>query len=165
MTIEHDPDSIPKKKLLPPQQYTIPLTTTASDTNIPNNNINNDVKLYNSNHSIDNNNLSNSIDSLKNKSNPDMKDVSNKVPNKKSQITRISDKERLFKRRDEGYMSGTRSRQLKRKNNICESKTLDKERSSSMSRLLDEYVFSFVSSHIKLISKLRVLGHQMRKDV
>lgn len=148
MTIEHDPDTIPKKRLLPAQQYTIPLTTTASDTNIPNNAINNDVKLYNSNHSIDNNNLSNSIDSLKNKSNPDVKEVCKNVPNKKGPIVRTGDKERLFKRRDEGYMSGTRSRQLKRKNNVCESKTLDKERSSSMSRLLDEYVLFSPSSSI-----------------
>lgn len=140
VTIEHDPDTIPRRKTLPTQQYTIPLTTTASETNIPNNSINNDMKLYNSNHSIDNNNLSNSIDSLKNKSNPDIRDINIKnVPNKKGPIARSSDKERLFRRRDEGYMSGTRSRQLKRKNNICENKqTLDKERSSSMSRLLDE---------------------------
>lgn len=49
-------------------------------------------------------------------------------------------KERLFKRKDEGYMSGTRSRQLRRKNHLSENKPiLDKERSSSMSRLLDEY--------------------------
>lgn len=49
------------------------------------------------------------------------------------------DKERLFKRRDEGYMSGTRSRQLRRKNQFIETRqSLDKERSSSMSRLLDE---------------------------
>lgn len=135
VTIEHDPDAIPKKKLLPIQQYTIPLTTTASDTNIPNNNINNEVKSYNSNHSIDNNNSSNSIDSLKNKSNPD---IAKNVPTKKGPVTRIGDRERLFKRRDEGYMSGTRSRQLKRKNNLCEKQSLDKERSSSMSRLLDE---------------------------
>ncbi|KAG7206030.1 hypothetical protein KM043_003433 [Ampulex compressa] len=41
-------------------------------------------------------------------------------------------KERLFKRRDEGYISGTRSRQLKRTRD-----PMHKERSSSMSRLLD----------------------------
>lgn len=48
--------------------------------------------------------------------------------------------ERLFKRRDEGYMSGTRSRQLRRKNHLDQNnrQSLDKERSSSMSRLLDE---------------------------
>ncbi|GLH05264.1 LIM domain kinase 1 [Gryllus bimaculatus] len=42
------------------------------------------------------------------------------------------DRERLFKRRDEGYMSGSRSRQLRRSRGSC-----SKERSSSMSRLLD----------------------------
>ncbi|RLU24706.1 hypothetical protein DMN91_002795 [Ooceraea biroi] len=41
-------------------------------------------------------------------------------------------KERLFKRRDEGYMSGARSRQLRRTRD-----PMHKERSSSMSRLLD----------------------------
>lgn len=52
---------------------------------------------------------------------------------------RGENKERLYKRKDEGYMSGTRSRQLRRKNHLAEkSQILDKERSSSMSRLLDE---------------------------
>ncbi|XP_066594562.1 LIM domain kinase 1 isoform X2 [Prorops nasuta] len=41
-------------------------------------------------------------------------------------------KERMFKRRDEGYISGTRSRQLRRTRD-----PMHKERSSSMSRLLD----------------------------
>ncbi|XP_032691563.1 LIM domain kinase 1 isoform X2 [Odontomachus brunneus] len=41
-------------------------------------------------------------------------------------------KERLFKRRDEGYISGARSRQLRRTRD-----PMHKERSSSMSRLLD----------------------------
>ncbi|XP_057319682.1 LIM domain kinase 1 isoform X1 [Microplitis mediator] len=41
-------------------------------------------------------------------------------------------KERLFKRRDEGYISGNRSRQLRRSKDPS-----NKERSSSMSRLLD----------------------------
>lgn len=52
---------------------------------------------------------------------------------------RGENKERLYKRKDEGYMSGTRSRQLRRKNHLVEKdQSLDKERSSSMSRLLDE---------------------------
>lgn len=41
-------------------------------------------------------------------------------------------KERLFKRRDEGYINGARSRQLRRTRD-----PMHKERSSSMSRLLD----------------------------
>ncbi|KAH0550265.1 LIM domain kinase 1 isoform X1 [Cotesia glomerata] len=41
-------------------------------------------------------------------------------------------RERIFKRRDEGYISGNRSRQLKRSKDPS-----NKERSSSMSRLLD----------------------------
>lgn len=53
--------------------------------------------------------------------------------------SRGENKERLFKRKDEGYMAGTRSRQLRRKNHLSENRqSLDKERSSSMSRLLDE---------------------------
>ncbi|XP_069685846.1 LIM domain kinase 1 isoform X3 [Periplaneta americana] len=43
-----------------------------------------------------------------------------------------TDRERLFKRRDEGYISGSRSRQLRRGKGSC-----SKERSSSMSRLLE----------------------------
>lgn len=46
-------------------------------------------------------------------------------------------KERLFKRRDEGYISASRSRQLRRSRGSCA-----KERSSSMSRLLEGYVNS-----------------------
>ncbi|XP_034192448.1 LIM domain kinase 1 isoform X2 [Osmia lignaria lignaria] len=46
--------------------------------------------------------------------------------------TSPENKERLFKRRDEGYISGTRSRQLRRTRD-----PMHKERSSSMSRLLD----------------------------
>nr|XP_012141116.1 PREDICTED: LIM domain kinase 1 isoform X2 [Megachile rotundata] len=46
--------------------------------------------------------------------------------------TSPENKERLFKRRDEGYISGTRSRQLRRTKD-----PMHKERSSSMSRLLD----------------------------
>ena len=46
-----------------------------------------------------------------------------------------ADKERLFKRKDEGYVSGSRSsRQLRR------GRPNNKERSSSMSRLLEGYV-------------------------
>ncbi|CAB3365343.1 Hypothetical predicted protein [Cloeon dipterum] len=51
------------------------------------------------------------------------------------------EKERLFKRRDEGYISGSRSRQLRRnaqQNKAgCNASPGCKERSSSMSRLLD----------------------------
>ncbi|XP_029668189.1 LIM domain kinase 1 isoform X2 [Formica exsecta] len=46
--------------------------------------------------------------------------------------TSSESKERLFKRRDEGYISGARSRQLRRTRD-----PMHKERSSSMSRLLD----------------------------
>lgn len=61
------------------------------------------------------------------------------IPEKNIPEITTSSKERLFKRRDEGYMSGTRSRQLRRKNHLAEKRqSLDKERSSSMSRLLDE---------------------------
>lgn len=55
-----------------------------------------------------------------------------------SSKTSPENKERLFKRRDEGYISGTRSRQLRRTRD-----PMHKERSSSMSRLLDGYSLSF----------------------
>ena len=55
------------------------------------------------------------------------------------------DKERLFKRKDEGYISGTKTRQLRKTKNLnmnCSNATnslKDKERCSSMSKLLDEH--------------------------
>lgn len=104
MTIEHDPDAISRRiqTLKKPQQ--VPLTTTASDTNIP-----------------------------KNQPEKPILDSSDSMNEKHRK------QERLFKRRDEGYMSGTRSRQLRRKNHLAENRqSLNKERSSSMSRLLDE---------------------------
>lgn len=140
MTIEHDPDAISRRKVsFPIAANALPLTTTASDTNIPNAKLQGLSETYGS--KID---LCNSIDNLKNKSNPDIAEaavVSNAVCTKPKQgtLARTGDKERLFKRRDEGYMSGTRSRQLRRKNNLSDNRqSLDKERSSSMSRLLDE---------------------------
>lgn len=116
LTIEHDPDTVGQKtfvksKLSLPAN---PLTTTVSDTNIPDANINIPTEI----------NLGGSTGSVNSSEHIDVKPVN---------------KERLFKRRDEGYMSGTRSRQLRRKNNLTENRpSLDKERSSSMSRLLDE---------------------------
>lgn len=116
LTIEHDPEAISRRiqTLKKPQQT--PLTTTASDTNIPNSNKLSDEK----------GSLSNSCENVeeKHESNGNSKGSQKQ--------------ERLFKRKDEGYMSGTRSRQLRRKNHIEHRQSLDKERSSSMSRLLDE---------------------------
>ena len=54
------------------------------------------------------------------------------LTNSPSPRTSPDSKERLFKRRDEGYISGNRSRQLRRPRDPT-----NKERSSSMSRLLD----------------------------
>ncbi|XP_037915366.1 LIM domain kinase 1 isoform X2 [Hermetia illucens] len=54
------------------------------------------------------------------------------------------DKERLYKRKDEGYISGTKTRQLRKSKNLnmnCSNATnslKEKERCSSMSKLLDE---------------------------
>lgn len=54
------------------------------------------------------------------------------------------EKERLFKRKDEGYISGTKTRQLRKNKNLnlnCAQSTnslREKERCSSMSKLLDE---------------------------
>lgn len=131
LTIEHDPDAISRRKpSFPNKTHIIPLTTTSSDTNIPNTKIENKTS---SNQSIAND-VSNSIENLRSKCNSNINEV---TISRQEPVSR--DKERLFKRKDEGYMSGTRSRQLKRKNNLCENRqSLDKERSSSMSRLLDE---------------------------
>ncbi|XP_015520631.2 probable serine/threonine-protein kinase DDB_G0271402 isoform X1 [Neodiprion lecontei] len=60
-------------------------------------------------------------------------------------------KERLFKRRDEGYISGTRSRQLRRTRD-----PMHKERSSSMSRLLDGSPQSSATSDLSRTRSFRV---------
>lgn len=166
LTIEHDPNAVSRRRqtFLNPKQC-LPLTTTASDTNIPNkkNKMLIDSSYFGSTESInidldadsqelrivnknkptlsDNNSdkptLNDNISDLRSVQNCG-DDTVNKSP-KSGVVTRSGDKERLFKRRDEGYMSGTRSRQLRRKNNTSETRqSLDKERSSSMSRLLDE---------------------------
>lgn len=132
LTIEHDPDAVSRRRqtfLVP--KASLPLTTTSSDTNIPNRkNKPIDSSYFGSTESINNESFESSTtyQSI----------IDNNAKIAKSNL-RTGDKERLFKRRDEGYMSGTRSRQLRRKNNASEvGQSLDKERSSSMSRLLDE---------------------------
>lgn len=120
LTIEHDPEAISRRRASFLTPITRNLTTTSSETNIQSKNFGSNSSVnspYNSNQSI------NEIKTPK--TSPSIS------PNK-------PDRERLFKRRDEGYMSGTRSRQLRRRNHLLENKSLDKERSSSMSRLLDE---------------------------
>lgn len=60
------------------------------------------------------------------------------------QLATKAEKERLFKRKDEGYISGTKTRQLRKTKNLnlnCAIGTnslREKERCSSMSKLLDE---------------------------
>lgn len=55
-----------------------------------------------------------------------------------------SEKERLFKKKDEGYVSGTKTRQLRKNKNlnlncaVATNSLKEKERCSSMSKLLDE---------------------------
>lgn len=105
---------------------------TASDTNIPS------IK-----HQPEDLNCSGSTDSLKSDQNIKFFNVSVSQPESFEKPNNNNNnqglnKERLFKRKDEGYISGTRSRQLRRKNNLPDNQCLDKERSSSMSRLLDE---------------------------
>ncbi|CAG9768055.1 unnamed protein product [Ceutorhynchus assimilis] len=130
LTIEHDPESISRKISQLSSLSTTnssPLTTTKSDTNIPTKR-NMDVKSFGSDDSL-NNETSRSIENI----------ICAEPEAKKSNNNRGENKERLYKRKDEGYMSGTRSRQLRRKNHLAEKdQSLDKERSSSMSRLLDE---------------------------
>ncbi|KAL1502710.1 hypothetical protein ABEB36_007817 [Hypothenemus hampei] len=134
LTIEHDPDSISRKisQLTSISHNNSPLTTTKSDTNIPiNNNIPLDIKSFGSSDYVNDEERSRSSENI-------ICSESEDKENKKT-CGRGENKERLYKRRDEGYMSGTRSRQLRRKNHLAEKdQTLDKERSSSMSRLLDE---------------------------
>ncbi|XP_044762849.1 LIM domain kinase 1 isoform X2 [Coccinella septempunctata] len=139
LTIEHDPDSISKKFLKTRTPLNLPLTTTSSDTNIPDkkSTIPLDVRSLGSSDSIcdDNFNVQQGNCTLT----PEFNRGNKEITNNKSPNARNETKERLFKKRDEGYMSGTRSRQLKRKTNLCDNKqSLDKERSSSMSRLLDD---------------------------
>ncbi|XP_028153835.1 LIM domain kinase 1 isoform X1 [Diabrotica virgifera virgifera] len=132
LTIEHDPETISRNlaKFTALRHSNIPLTTTASDTNIPS------IKSV-----PDNVICSGSTDSL----NGDHKSDFFNIPTIQQPCETFDkpnnvgiNKERLFKRKDEGYMSGTRSRQLRRKNNLSDNQCLDKERSSSLSRLLDE---------------------------
>ncbi|CAH1163270.1 unnamed protein product [Phaedon cochleariae] len=142
LTIEHDPEAIPSNiTKFPVPNTKLPLTTTSSDTNIPNlADTTTEPKCYVSSESIN-------IDvDTSNTQTPEIESHSildDETPNEKcvpkAAKVRIENKERLFRRKDEGYMSGTRSRQLRRKIHQPENKQcLDKERSSSMSRLLDE---------------------------
>ncbi|GJQ85288.1 LIMK1 [Trypoxylus dichotomus] len=140
LTIEHDPDAISRRRptfSLP--QKTSPLTTTASDTNIPKNKIGTksmqSIDVYGSADSVTDN-VTKSNDNIS--SPPKIEIIVDSPVVKSNRNQKPTDKERLFKRKDEGYMSGTRSRQLRRKNNLEKRPSLDKERSSSMSRLLDE---------------------------
>lgn len=156
LTIEHDPEAISRRRpsfSLSPKPPNI-LTTTSSDTNIPQSHSANNNTFGSSNSLGSNNSLNIPVNKNSNPNlnlnfnqNLNVVNVVNKAhivtsPTAKEKSispTTKADKERLFKRRDEGYMSGTRSRQLRRKNNLCETRqSLDKERSSSMSRLLDE---------------------------
>ncbi|KAL3271687.1 hypothetical protein HHI36_022160 [Cryptolaemus montrouzieri] len=138
LTIEHDPDTVSKKFLKTRTPSNLPLTTTASDTNIPDkkSSIPLDVRSLGSSDSIheDSIRVQEGNCSLTPEFNKENREIKISSP-----TTKAENKERLFKRRDEGYMSGTRSRQLKRKNHLSDNKqSLDKERSSSMSRLLDD---------------------------
>ncbi|XP_017786726.1 PREDICTED: LIM domain kinase 1 isoform X2 [Nicrophorus vespilloides] len=134
LTIEHDPEAISRSRKPQFSALSInstPLTTTSSDTNIPT------VKspsVFEKTASTDSILLSDAQKKIEEVV-PSVVTISNNSLNK---INKTEKAERLFKRRDEGYMSGTRSRQLKRKNNLESKPFLDKERSSSMSRLLDE---------------------------
>ncbi|XP_018323597.1 LIM domain kinase 1 [Agrilus planipennis] len=140
LTIEHDPEAVSRRKLsLAKPKLSLPLSTTQSDTNIP-------TKIE---QSVPEPHLPQSDREIS-KSNDDLIENATILPDSKD--NRVNDpktdehfnkpksnKDRLFKRKDEGYMSGTRSRQLRKKNNELETRqSLDKERSSSMSRLLDD---------------------------
>ncbi|KAJ8909878.1 hypothetical protein NQ315_013512, partial [Exocentrus adspersus] len=138
LTIEHDPDTISRNlanfnaSTLP----NIPLTTTASDTNIPSSrNIPVDLKTFGSSDSVHNDPNSNLLTVPKTAAQLSVDNAALKQASK----SKSENKERMFKRKDESYIAGTRSRQLRRKNQASENRqSLDKERSSSMSRLLDD---------------------------
>ncbi|XP_074030195.1 LIM domain kinase 1 isoform X2 [Leptinotarsa decemlineata] len=147
LTIEHDPDTISRNiaKFTELTQSNVPLTTTASDTNIPcHKNIPTDLLKFGSTDSVHDEPKTNTLEvqipqQLSSKDNLSVSTESNNNSNNIGSTGRTDQRERLFRRKDEGYMSGTRSRQLRRKNNLSENRpSLDKERSSSMSRLLDE---------------------------
>ncbi|CAH1962942.1 unnamed protein product [Acanthoscelides obtectus] len=134
LTIEHDPDTVLKNvpSFANQPHSSNPLTTTASDTNIPSTKIIPQEPDFGSNESMHGGSASNLQAS---KGRESQTGEGGKTATKGGR----GEKERLFKRKDEGYMSGTRSRQLRRKHHLNEDRqVLDKERSSSMSRLLDD---------------------------
>lgn len=160
LTIEHDPDAVGRKRrahALKRPSVAVALTTTRSDTNIPeqrrrteNEDTTQDEHIFGSNKSITNDLPP--FDTL-DKTSPTNSQSPASSPSSPLSPTTSSGKERLFKRKDEGYISGTRSRQLLRRKQQqqqvqlqqqgdgsggCAKQALDKERSSSMSRLLDE---------------------------
>lgn len=150
LTIEHDPDTVSRSLSTYNSQIhsKLPLTTTSSDSNIPSNkNVVTTTECsttgVTTNDSVQREHPSNflqvpsaSTAQPSNENNCKVTVAGQKLsPNNNN---RGENKERLFKRRDEGYMSGSRSRQLRRKNNLENRQSLDKERSSSLSRLLDE---------------------------
>ncbi|XP_018569295.1 LIM domain kinase 1 isoform X1 [Anoplophora glabripennis] len=141
LTIEHDPDTISRNlaNFTASTHTNVPLTTTSSDTNIPSSrNVPADTKSFGSTDSVHNDYHSNTLTVPQT---PVQQSIDNGALRQAAKTTqgRGENKERLFKRKDEGYMAGTRSRQLRRKNHPSENRqSLDKERSSSMSRLLDD---------------------------
>lgn len=142
LTIEHDPETVSRSLSSYNSQVhsKLPLTTTSSDTNIPTNkNVTSDCSTFGITDTVNRERTSNFLQvpsaSSAQQSTDNCQAGGNKSPNNNN---RGENKERLFKRRDEGYMSGSRSRQLRRKNHLENRQSLDKERSSSLSRLLDE---------------------------
>nr|CAI5868496.1 unnamed protein product [Callosobruchus analis] len=135
LTIEHDPDTVLKNvpSFAKLTHSSNPLTTTASDTNIPS------TKIIPQEQGFDNDSVHSGSASNLLLQVPKGKENQTGEGGKTVAKGGRGEKERLFKRKDEGYMSGTRSRQLRRKHHLNEDRqVLDKERSSSMSRLLDD---------------------------
>lgn len=144
LTIEHDPETVSRSLSTYNSQIhsKLPLTTTSSDSNIPNNkNVTTQCSPVEVIDTFHRDRTSNFLQ-VPSASTAQPSSESCKVSGAKSlsnnNNNRGENKERLFKRRDEGYMSGSRSRQLRRKNHLENKQSLDKERSSSLSRLLDE---------------------------
>lgn len=120
MTIEHDPDILPKSlhsstNSISPLQC-IDLNQRDNHRNV----INSGLDASSSTHAV------------------------SKDQQQTKQLSTKADKERLFKRKDEGYISGTKTRQLRKTKNlnlncaVASNSLREKERCSSMSKLLDE---------------------------
>lgn len=113
LTIEHDPDALSRRLLLPSSQIVSSALEALAD--------------ISKKKEQDRDGISSSLSSYTCSSEGSCSTSTSSEPKL------LGDRDRLFRRKDEGYMSSSRSsRQLRRSRGSC-----NKERSSSMSRLLE----------------------------